>query len=140
MYINFWYPVAASEDITNEKPLRVQMLSLYFVAFRDTDGNAHVLTAGSTDDATTGLTLIDAVEGNISRVTADTAYDTIAIYEAAGARGATVVVPPTKTAAVSRRRPRASARDHTILRVKKVGLRARARGRRRGRPPPDCGS
>ena len=84
---------------------------------------AHVLTAGSADDATTGLTLIDAVEGNISRVTADTAYDTIAIYGAAGARGATVVVPPTKTAAVSRRRPRASARDHTILRVKKVGRR-----------------
>ena len=47
---------------------------------------AHVLTAGSADDATTGLTLIDAVEGNISRVTADTAYDTIAIYGAAGAR------------------------------------------------------
>ena len=84
---------------------------------------AHVLTAGSADDATTGLTLIDAVEGNISRVTADTAYDTIAIYEAAGARGATVVVPPTKTAAVSRRRPRASARDHTILRIKQVGRR-----------------
>ena len=45
---------------------------------------------------------------------------TIAIYEAAGAHGATVVVPPTKTAAVSRRRPRASACDHTILRVKEV--------------------
>ena len=84
---------------------------------------AHVLTAGSADDAMTGLTLIDAVEGNISRVTADTAYDTIAIYEAAGARGATVVVPPTRTATVSRRRPRSSARDHTILRVKKVGRR-----------------
>ena len=52
---------------------------------------AHVLTAGSADDATTGLTLIYAVEGNISRVTADAAYDTIATYEAAGARGATVV-------------------------------------------------
>jgi phenylpropionate dioxygenase-like ring-hydroxylating dioxygenase large terminal subunit len=44
MYINFWYPVATSEDITNEKPLRVQILSLYFVAFRDTDGDAHVLS------------------------------------------------------------------------------------------------
>ena len=84
---------------------------------------AQVLTAWSADDATTGLTLIDAVEGNISRVTADPAHDTIAIYEAAGARGATVVVPPTKTDAVSRRKPRASARDHTILRVKKVGRR-----------------
>jgi phenylpropionate dioxygenase-like ring-hydroxylating dioxygenase large terminal subunit len=44
MYINFWYPVAASEEVTNEKPLRVQILSLYFVAFRDTDGAAHVLS------------------------------------------------------------------------------------------------
>ncbi len=52
---------------------------------------AHVLTDGSADDATTALTLIDAVEGNLSRFTADGAYDTIAIYEAAGARGATVV-------------------------------------------------
>ena len=42
----------------------------------------HVLTAGSADDAPTGLTLIAAVEGNISRVTADAAYDTTAIYEA----------------------------------------------------------
>ena len=84
---------------------------------------ARVLTGGSTDDAQTDLMLIEAVDSAVSRFTADGAYDTIAIYEAAGARGATVVVPPTKTAAVSRRRPRASARDHTILRVKKVGRR-----------------
>ena len=84
---------------------------------------AHVLTDGSVDDATTALTLIDAVEGNILRFTADGAYDTIAIYEAAGARGATVIVPPTKTAAVSRRRPPASVRDRTILRINKVGRR-----------------
>jgi phenylpropionate dioxygenase-like ring-hydroxylating dioxygenase large terminal subunit len=44
MYINFWYPVALSEEITNEKPLEVQIMSLKFVAFRDTDGNAHVLS------------------------------------------------------------------------------------------------
>ena len=84
---------------------------------------AHVLTEGNADDATTGLTLIDAVEGNISRFTADAAYDTIAIYEAADARGAEVVVPPTKTAAVSRRRRRARVRDRTIVRVKKIGRR-----------------
>ena len=45
---------------------------------------AHTLTVGNVDDAPTGLKLIDAVEGNISSVTADGAYDTIAIYEAAG--------------------------------------------------------
>lgn len=44
MYINFWYPVAACEAVTNEKPLRVQILSLNFVAFRDTGGVAHVLS------------------------------------------------------------------------------------------------
>ena len=84
---------------------------------------AHVLTDGSADDATTALTLIDAVEGNISRVTADGAYDTIAIYEAAAVHGAKVVIPPTITRAVSRRRPRSSLRDRTIRRVKQIGRR-----------------
>ena len=82
-----------------------------------------MLTDGNADDAKAALNLIDAVEGTISRFTADGAYDTIAIYEAAGARGARVVGPPTKTAAVSRRRPRASVRDRTIMRVKKIGRR-----------------
>ena len=84
---------------------------------------AHVLTDGNTDDATTALTLIDAVDGDISGFTADGAYNTVAVYEAAGARGAKVVVPPPKTATVSGRRPRASARDRTITRLKKVGRR-----------------
>ena len=63
---------------------------------------ARALTEASVDDATTGIALIEAV----------------------GARGATVVVPPTSTANVSRHGPRSSARDRTILAVK-------ARGRRR---------
>ena len=37
-----------------------------------------------------------------ARVTADAAYETIGFYEAAGARGATVVVPPTRTGVVAR--------------------------------------
>jgi len=56
---------------------------------------AHALTGGHVDDATTALELIDMVEGEVSRLTADAAYDTRGIYEAAGARGATVVIPPT---------------------------------------------
>ena len=84
---------------------------------------AHTLTDGNADDAPTGLKLIDAVEGDISSVTADGAYDTIAIYEAADVRGANVVVPPTVAAAVSRRRPRSSLRDRTIRRVKQIGRR-----------------
>ena len=75
---------------------------------------AHALTEATVDDATTGVELIEAVNDDITRVTADTAYDTVAFYDVAGARGATVVVPPAKTARVSRRRPRSSARDRTI--------------------------
>ncbi len=52
------------------------------------------------DDATTGITLIEATAGDLSSVTADAAYDTVGFYEAAGARGAAVVVPPTSTANV----------------------------------------
>ena len=44
MYINFWYPIALSDEITNEQPLAVQIMSLNFVAFRDTEGTAHVLS------------------------------------------------------------------------------------------------
>ena len=84
---------------------------------------AHVLTEATVDDATTAITLIGAVHGDVANVTADTAYDTIAFYDAASARGATVVVPAAKTATVSRRRPRSSARGRTIKKVKTIGLR-----------------
>jgi len=43
MYINFWYPVARSEEVLADKPLRVELLTMPFVAFRDEDGAAHVL-------------------------------------------------------------------------------------------------
>ena len=75
---------------------------------------AHRLTETTVDDATTGIGLVEAIDADIARVTADAACDTIAFYETAAARGATVVVPPNNTARVSRRRPRSSARDRTI--------------------------
>ena len=84
---------------------------------------AHTLTGGTGDDAPTGLALIETIDDEIARVTADGAYDTVAIYEAADVRGATVVVPPTITPAVSRRRPRSSLRDRTIRRVTQIGRR-----------------
>ena len=74
-------------------------------------------------DAATAIALIRAVDGGLTSVTGDAAYDTIAFYETAAARGATVVVPPTKTARVSRRGPRSSARDRTITRIIKIGRR-----------------
>ncbi len=84
---------------------------------------ADALTDATVDDATTGVELIEAVNDDITRVTAAAAYDTVAFYDAAGARGASVVVPPAKTARVSRRRPRSSARDRTINKVKRIGRR-----------------
>jgi hypothetical protein len=85
---------------------------------------AEALSDGSADDAKTALDLIDEVEGDIASFTADAAYDTLAIYEAAAAHGAKVVVPPIKTATRShQRRFRSSARDRTIMRVQEIGRR-----------------
>ena len=84
---------------------------------------AHTLTEATVDDATTGIGLIEALDADIARVTADGAYDTVAFYGTATARGATVVVPPNKTARVSRRRPRSSVRDRTIKKMKQIGRR-----------------
>lgn len=54
---------------------------------------AQALTEATVDDATTGITLIEGVDGDSSSVTADPADDTIAFYDVAGSRGATVIVP-----------------------------------------------
>ena len=82
---------------------------------------AQVLTDGRADDVVQIGELLDAVDGDIANVVGDAAYDTVAVYDAARAREAEVVVPPTRTAVVSRRRPRSAARDRTIERVKEVG-------------------
>ncbi len=84
---------------------------------------AQTLTEGNVDDATTGIRLIEATDGDLNSVTADPAYDTVGFYAAAGARGAAVVVPPTSTANVSRHGPRSSARDRTIVEIKEIGRR-----------------
>ncbi len=85
---------------------------------------AEALTHGSADDAKTALDLVDGLGPDIASFTADAAYDTIAIYEAAAARGATVVVPPIKTATRTRRRsPPSSARDRTVMWVQNLGRR-----------------
>ena len=84
---------------------------------------ACALTEPTAEDAMTGISLVDEVDGHLTRVTADPAYDTLACYGAAGARGARGVVPPTKTASLSRRGARSGARDRTIRRVKALGRR-----------------
>jgi IS5 family transposase len=80
---------------------------------------AEVLTDGDAHDSKTALDLIDEID-DVASFTADAAYDTIAIYDAATARGAKVIVPPRKTATGSKR---PSARDRTVRRVRKVGRR-----------------
>ena len=84
---------------------------------------AHALTEATTDDALTGIALMAAVDGDVASVTADPAYDTIAFYDAATEHGARVVVPPAKTARLSRRGPRSRARDQTIRQVTRMGRR-----------------
>ncbi|UCG72552.1 MAG: aromatic ring-hydroxylating dioxygenase subunit alpha [Chromatiales bacterium] len=44
MYINFWYPVCKTGELTPDAPRRVELLGLNFVAFRDDGGAAHVLS------------------------------------------------------------------------------------------------
>ena len=83
----------------------------------------HTLTGATGDGATTALDLLTAVEGPLVRVTADAACDTGAVYEASRARGATVVIPPARTATVSGHGPRSPARDRTITVVKTLGRR-----------------
>jgi IS5 family transposase len=84
---------------------------------------AQVLTEGNADDAAQVGGLLEAVEGILASFTADAAYDTVAVYEAAGARGAHVIVPPVRTARTSRSRSRSPMRDRTINRMRRVGRR-----------------
>ena len=84
---------------------------------------AQALTDAAVDDASTGIDLIETIASSARTVTADAAYDTLACYETANTRGTTVVVPPAKTATLSRRNPRSSARDGTISRISKIGRR-----------------
>jgi hypothetical protein len=84
---------------------------------------AQVLTDSNVDDAKTGLDLIEQVGDDIKEVMGDAAYDTSAIYEASGARGAKVVVPPVKGAVVSGPKLPLSARDETVLKVNAMGRR-----------------
>jgi hypothetical protein len=81
---------------------------------------AEILTDGNADDARTALGLIDEVDRDIASFTADAAYDTTAICNAAAARGTKVIVPPRMSATSSKR---SNARDRTIKRIGKVGRR-----------------
>jgi IS5 family transposase len=82
---------------------------------------AQVLTDSNVDDGTVGVEIIENVSRPIRTVTADAAYDTRPIYDAAEGKGAEVVVPPSRKASTSRRERRHGARHQTIRRVKEIG-------------------
>ncbi len=85
---------------------------------------AQSLTDGNADDASEGLVLLDSLDQELVSFTADGAYDSVAIYNAARARGARVVVPPPRTAAVPRvGKRRSPERDRAIRRIRKIGRR-----------------
>jgi transposase len=84
---------------------------------------AQVLTDSNVDDGTTGVAMIDSVDGSVRSVIADAAYDTRPIYNAAEGRGAEVVVPPSRKASASGRGHRSGARDRTIMQVAEIGRR-----------------
>ena len=85
---------------------------------------AQSLTDGGVDDAAEGIKLLRSVDRRVRGFTGDGAYDSIAVYTAGGARGARVVVPPSRKATGPRRRePRSAARDREIARIRRVGRR-----------------
>ena len=69
MYINFWYPIARSEDLGYDQPEKVKVLGVNLVAFRDQDGKPRVLSdtcvhrGGSLGGAWSGLTSPRIVNG-----------------------------------------------------------------------------
>ena len=91
---------------------------------------AQALTDSAVDDASTGIGLIETVASSARMITADAVYDTLAFYETANTRGTTVVVPPAKTATLSQRNPRSSARDRTIRKISRIGRRRWKKGGR----------
>ena len=85
---------------------------------------AQVLTDGRADDAATVPDLLGQLDGELSGFVADAAYDSRPVYAAATARGATVVIPPTRDATVDGRGVTpCQARDRTVARVREVGRR-----------------
>ena len=44
MYINFWYPICTSEELSTEAPKLVELLGVRLAAFRDSDKEARVVS------------------------------------------------------------------------------------------------
>ena len=85
---------------------------------------AHRLTGSRVDDAGVVGELLSQFSDQVERFTADGAYDKTAVYDLVTARGADVVVPPTKNARLSRSSAAgARARNATVESVRELGRR-----------------
>ena len=85
---------------------------------------AHRLTESRADDASAVGELPGRFSDQVERFTADGAYDKTAVYDLVTARGADVVVPPTKNARLSRSSAAgARARNATVESVRELGRR-----------------
>jgi hypothetical protein len=85
---------------------------------------AEELTENTPHDAGSLPGLLDQVEGRVGRLVADAAYDQRSVYDAGKARGATVVVPPSRSSVKAKQRSSPHfARDRVIAHVRRVGLR-----------------
>ncbi len=73
----------------------------------DREGLIHAqeLTVSTVDDASTGVEILSGIRSKLSSVAGHGAYDSMAIYDAARSHGAKVIVPPSRSATVSRRAP-----------------------------------
>jgi IS5 family transposase len=85
---------------------------------------AHDLTESGVDDASVVPELLNQVSSEIDRFTADGAYDTVAVYQALTARGASAVLPPNRNARTSPKDTAGTrARNATVNAVRELGRR-----------------
>jgi len=85
---------------------------------------AHHLTGSRADDAGVVGELPSQFSDHVERFTAEGAYDKTAVHDFVTARGADLVVPPTKSARLSRRSAAgAHARNATVGSVRELGRR-----------------
>jgi len=86
---------------------------------------AHVLTEGHANDAPQAPGLLEQVEGSVATVTADGAYDSDGVYQAADRQhgpAPDVIIPPRASAVPSTGDPAArTQRDHHIRRIAEQG-------------------
>ena len=86
---------------------------------------AHRLTESRVDDASEVPELLKQVRNPIDRFTGDGAYDTIAVYDLLTNKGAEVVVPPVKSAVLSKSESAGvGARNATVEWIHEIGRRA----------------